>query len=158
MFQRFAAGTAVASIVIAIASTIVSVMPGLKFERIYPITILWCCVPLFWGVWAVLPPSAWVPKRLPLWGSFLGLFAGSMGSLRPEPAFSVSGRTSANAIACNSSSGRSVALLLDVDAGARSFAQAGGSNVRVTICGHALHCSGEPFSSIRGGNISASNG
>jgi hypothetical protein len=80
MFQRFAAGTAVASIVIAIASTTVSVIPGLKFERIYPITILWCCLPLFWGVWAVLTPPAWVPKRLPLWGSILGLFAGSMGA------------------------------------------------------------------------------
>jgi hypothetical protein len=57
MFQRFAAGTAVASIVIAIAAIILSVIPGPKFERIYPITILWCCVPLSWGVWAVLTPS-----------------------------------------------------------------------------------------------------
>jgi hypothetical protein len=36
MFQRFAAGTAVASIVIAIAAIILSVIPGPKFERIYP--------------------------------------------------------------------------------------------------------------------------
>ena len=78
MFQRFAAGTAIASIAIAIAAIILSLTPGLKFERLYPITILWCCVPLAWGVWAVLTPSAWMPNRLPLWGAFLGLFAGSM--------------------------------------------------------------------------------
>jgi hypothetical protein len=79
MFQRFAAATAIASIVIAIAAIILSLTPGLKFERIYPVTILWCCVPLAWGVWALLTPSAWMPRRLPLWGAFLGLFAGSMG-------------------------------------------------------------------------------
>lgn len=81
MFQRFAAGTAIASIAIAIAAIILSLTPGLKFERLYPITILWCCVPLAWGVWALLTPSAWMPKRLPLWGAFLGLFAGSMAAL-----------------------------------------------------------------------------
>jgi hypothetical protein len=80
MCQRFAAGTAVASIVIAITAIILSVIPGPKFERIYPITILWCCVPGSWRVWAVLTPSAWMPKRLPLWGAFLGFFAGSMAA------------------------------------------------------------------------------
>ena len=78
MFQRFAAGTAVASIGIAIAAIILSLTSGPKFDRIYPLTILWCCAPLAWGVWAVLTPSAWMPKRLPLWGAFLGLFVGSM--------------------------------------------------------------------------------
>ena len=81
MFQRFAAGTTVASIVIAIAAVIVSVISGLKFERIYPVTIFWCCVPTIWGVWAMLTPRAWMPKRLPLWGAFLGLFAGLMAVL-----------------------------------------------------------------------------
>lgn len=52
--------------------------PGLTFERIYPLAILWCCAPLAWGVWAVLTPSAWMPTRLPLWGAILGLFVGSM--------------------------------------------------------------------------------
>ena len=80
MFQRFAAGTAIASIAIAIAAIFLSLTPGLKFERIYPLTIIWCCVPLAWGVWALLTPSAWMPKRLPLWGAFLGLFAGSMAA------------------------------------------------------------------------------
>jgi drug/metabolite transporter (DMT)-like permease len=80
MFQRFAAGTAIASIGIAIAAITLSLIPGLRFERIYPITILWCCAPLAWGVWAALTPSTWMPKRLPLWGAFLGLFAGSMAA------------------------------------------------------------------------------
>ena len=79
MFQRFAAGTAIASVAIAIAAIILNFTPGLKLERVYPITILWCCVPLAWGLWAVLTPSAWMPNRLPLWGALLGLFAGSMG-------------------------------------------------------------------------------
>lgn len=81
MFQRFAAGTTVASIVIAIAAVIMSVISGLELERIYPVTIFWCCVPLIWGVWAVLTPGPWMPKRLPLWGAFLGLFAGLMAVL-----------------------------------------------------------------------------
>ena len=80
MFQRFAAATAVASVGIAIAAIILSLIPGLKFERIYPITILWCCAPLAWGLWAVLTPAAWMPKRLPLWGALLGLFVGSMAA------------------------------------------------------------------------------
>ena len=80
MFQRFAAATAIASIAVAIAAIILSLTPGLKFARIYPLTILWCCAPLAWGVWALLTPSAWMPKRLPLWGAFLGFFAGSMAA------------------------------------------------------------------------------
>ena len=78
MFQRFAAGAAIASILLAIAAITLTLIPGLKLEKIYPIPILWCCVPLAWGVWAVLTPSAWMAKRLPLWGAILGLFAGSM--------------------------------------------------------------------------------
>ena len=80
MFQRFAAGTAIASIAIAIAALILALIPRLTFERIYPLTIIWCCAPLAWGVWALLTPLAWVPKRLPLWGAILGLFAGSMAA------------------------------------------------------------------------------
>jgi hypothetical protein len=72
MFQRFAAGTAIASIPIAIAALILGFTPSLTFEKIYPLTIFWCCAPLAWGVWALLTPSAWMPKRLPLWGALLG--------------------------------------------------------------------------------------
>ena len=80
MFPRFAAGTAVASAAIAVAAVIICFVPGLTFERIYPLTILWCVAPLAWGIWALLTPSSWVPKRLPLWGAILGLMAGSLAA------------------------------------------------------------------------------
>lgn len=76
MFYRFAAGTAVASVAIALAALLVSLVPGLTFEKIYPVPILWCFVPCAWGIWALLAPSSWMPKRLPLWGAILGLIAG----------------------------------------------------------------------------------
>jgi hypothetical protein len=77
MFCRFAAGTAVASVAIAFAALVVSLTPGLTFERVYPVPILWCFVPWAWGIWALLTPSSWMPERLPLWGAILGLIAGS---------------------------------------------------------------------------------
>jgi hypothetical protein len=80
MFHRFAAGTAIASIVIAVAAIIMCFLPGLTFERIYPLTILWCVVPFAWGIWTLLTPSAWMPKRLPLWGAILGFIAGSLAA------------------------------------------------------------------------------
>jgi hypothetical protein len=80
MFQRFAAATAVASIVIALAVAVLGLMPGATLSRIYPITMVWCLVPLVWGVWALLVPPAWLPQRLPLWGAILGLVAGSLGA------------------------------------------------------------------------------
>ena len=80
MFQRFAAATAVASIVIALAAVVLSLLTGVTFSRIYPITMVWCLVPLVWGVWALLIPSTWLPQRLPLWGAILGLVAGSLGA------------------------------------------------------------------------------
>jgi hypothetical protein len=80
MFKRFAAGTAIAAIVVAMAALVVALIPGLTFERIYPLTIIWCCAPFAWGVWALLTPSAWMPKRMPLWGAILGLMAGSLAA------------------------------------------------------------------------------
>ena len=79
MLQRFAASAAVASIAIAIAALFVCFAPGLNFQRIYPVPILWCIVPALWGIWAMLAPLAWMPQRLPLWGTLLGLLAGSLG-------------------------------------------------------------------------------
>jgi hypothetical protein len=78
MFQRFAASTAVASAGIAIAVLVVCLVPGLNFSRIYPLLMFWCVAPAAWGIWAMLTPSTWMPKRLPLWGAILGLIAGSM--------------------------------------------------------------------------------
>lgn len=42
------------------------------------LTTAWCFVPLAWGVWAMLAPARWVPRRLPMWGAILGLVAGVM--------------------------------------------------------------------------------
>ncbi len=80
MFARFAAGTAVASAAIALAALVVVLTPRLILAKIYPLTILWCFVPLVWGLWASLTPSAWMPKRLPLWGAILGVIGGSLGA------------------------------------------------------------------------------
>jgi len=80
LFQRFAASTAVASVGIAIAVLIVCFVPGLNFSRIYPLLIFWCLAPAVWGIWALLTPSTWMPKRLPLWGAILGFMAGSMAA------------------------------------------------------------------------------
>ncbi|HVO79430.1 MAG TPA: hypothetical protein VMT28_01795 [Terriglobales bacterium] len=80
MFPRFAAGCAIASIAIALGALVIALTPGLTFERVYPLTIIWCVAPLAWGVWALLAPATWVPQRLPLWGAILGLIAGSLAA------------------------------------------------------------------------------
>jgi hypothetical protein len=76
MLRRFAAASSVASLVIAIGA-VVSLLPS----RWSPadarvLTTAWCFVPLAWGLWAVLAPAHWVPRRLPLWGAILGVVAG----------------------------------------------------------------------------------
>jgi hypothetical protein len=78
MFPRFAAASAIASIAIAIAALILRLLAGVNLARIYPVTILWCIVPLAWGVWALLTPTSWLPQRLPAWGAILGAVAGSL--------------------------------------------------------------------------------
>jgi hypothetical protein len=80
MFPRFAAGAAVASAAIALAAFVVLLTPRLTFERLYPLNILWCFAPFVWGLWALFTPSAWMPKRLPLWGAILGVIGGALGA------------------------------------------------------------------------------
>ncbi len=80
MFQRFAAGTAIASMAIALAALAVLLIPVVSFQSIYPLPVIWCIVPLVWGVWAMISPKSWVPQRLPLWGAILGLVAGVFGA------------------------------------------------------------------------------
>ena len=80
MLQRFVAGSAIASIAIALGALTLILMPTLPLPRTYPLTIIWCFVPLAWGIWALIAPSAWIPKRLPLWGAILGLIAGSFAA------------------------------------------------------------------------------
>ena len=76
MFQRFAAASAIASMALGLAALILLVSSGLSFQRFYPVTIMWCVVPLVWGLWAMIAPHTWVPQRLPWWGAMLGLIAG----------------------------------------------------------------------------------
>ena len=76
MLQRFAAGSTIASVAIALAVLVVLMTPTLSLQRVYPLTFVWCLVPLMWGLWALIVPKAWVPQRLPLWGAILGLIAG----------------------------------------------------------------------------------
>jgi hypothetical protein len=78
MFRRFASASAIGSMGIGLAALIVLITHGLAGERFFPVTVVWCFAPLVWGLWTMIAPSAWVPERLPVWGSILGLVAGSM--------------------------------------------------------------------------------
>lgn len=82
MFRRFAAATAIASAALALATLIVLVIvlvrPDVPLERFAPVLSLWCIVPLVWGLWAMVAPRAWVPERLPVWGTMLGVLAGAV--------------------------------------------------------------------------------
>jgi hypothetical protein len=80
MLRRFAAATATASAVLAIASLVVRALP-VPLERFTPLLALWCLAPAVWGLWAMLAPGNWVPGRLPQWGSLLGVLAGILAML-----------------------------------------------------------------------------
>ena len=47
MFQRFAAGCTIASVAIALGALVVVLTPALTLQRIDPLTIIWCFVPLW---------------------------------------------------------------------------------------------------------------
>lgn len=81
MFPRFAVAAAVGALVIALAAFMLVIIPGVTMSRVWPLTTIWCFVPFFWGVWALLTPKAWLPDRLPSWGAILGLLGGTMGGL-----------------------------------------------------------------------------
>ena len=76
MFRRFVSGSAIAAMGIAFATLVLLLVQGLAEPRFYALTIVWCFVPLAWGLWAMIAPSGWVPQRLPIWGAILGLIAG----------------------------------------------------------------------------------
>jgi len=78
MLIRFAAGSLVACIATAIASAGMLIFFGLNPQRFALILAIWCLVPCVWGLWAMLSPAGWVPRRLPMWGTILGIFAGLM--------------------------------------------------------------------------------
>ena len=78
MLIRFASGSLVACIATAIASLATLIFFGLNPQRFALILAIWCAVPCVWGLWAMLSPSDWVPRRLPIWGMILGIVAGLM--------------------------------------------------------------------------------
>ena len=76
MFYRFAAAAAVASVPIALAAIFAGMVFQLDPVRLSGVLSIWCVVPAAWGVWAMLAPASWVPRRLPVWGAILGVIAG----------------------------------------------------------------------------------
>ena len=76
MLQRFAAASSVGSAVIAIGALVSLLPPRWSAADARVLTTAWCFVPLAWGLWAMLAPAHWVPRRLPLWGAILGVVAG----------------------------------------------------------------------------------
>jgi hypothetical protein len=78
MMQRFASASAVAAVVIGLASGAFSMLSTPDPGGRYVLTSVWCAVPLVWGLWAMLTPAGWMPDRLPAWGAVLGGLAGVM--------------------------------------------------------------------------------
>jgi len=78
MLRRFAAGSLVACIAIAVATLAVLAVFQQSTQRVSLILAAWCIVPCVWGLWAMLTPLSWVPQRLPIWGAGLGAVAGVM--------------------------------------------------------------------------------
>ena len=76
MFQRFAAASSVASVLIASGAVASLLVPRWSPADARVLTTAWCFVPLAWGLWAMLAPARWVPSRLPQWGALLGIIAG----------------------------------------------------------------------------------
>ena len=77
MLRRFVSAAAVGSIVIALAASTLYVSAAPVLEGRYLIATIWCLVPVVWGLWAMLLPATWIPRRIPVWGAILGLVAGT---------------------------------------------------------------------------------
>ena len=76
MLQRFAAASSVGALIIAVGALVSLIPPRWPAADARLLTTAWCFVPLAWGLWAILAPAGWVPRRLPLWGGILGAIAG----------------------------------------------------------------------------------
>ena len=76
MLRRFAAASSVGSVVIAVGGIVSLLPPRWSPADARVLTTAWCFVPLAWGLWAMMAPAHWVPRRLPLWGAMLGVVAG----------------------------------------------------------------------------------
>lgn len=81
MLRKFAAGVLVASCMIPIGAVVVFGIRLATGVRYYQMAVMWCTVPLLWGVWAMLIPQSWTPKRIPLWGAILGVLAAILGAV-----------------------------------------------------------------------------
>ncbi len=80
MLKRFVAGTAIAAVGIACGALAILFVPAVPVQRSYVLPLFWCFAPLVWGMWAMLAPRSWVPRRLPIWGAILGLIAGTLAA------------------------------------------------------------------------------
>ena len=76
MIKRFAAAATLPVIAISLGALVLQFNADLAANNRFLLTSIWCGVPFAWGVWGVLTPKTWLPKRLPLWGAFLGVIAG----------------------------------------------------------------------------------
>jgi hypothetical protein len=76
MLQRFAAASVVGSVIIAVGGLVSLLPPRWAADDALVLTTAWCFVPVAWGVWAIVTPARWVPRRLALWGGILGVIAG----------------------------------------------------------------------------------
>lgn len=79
MLHRFAAGSVVASVAIAIGAAAMLLVSAAAMIRFYPVVHLWCLMPVVWGVWTMVTPRTWMPHRLPMWGAILGFFVALNG-------------------------------------------------------------------------------
>jgi hypothetical protein len=76
MLRRYVSASAVASMATAFAAICVYFMPKALRPGIFALLLVWLCLPVVWGVWAMLAPRSWTPQRLPSWGAALGVIAG----------------------------------------------------------------------------------
>lgn len=80
MLHRFVSGSVVASVVIAFGAVALLAAKHIwTLQNVHQLALIWCCVPLLWGVWAILTPRTWMPERLPWWGAILGVLVATSG-------------------------------------------------------------------------------
>ena len=81
MLRRFVSATAVVGTLMGFGAVgLYVVAHQMDLPKPYLLALLWCVLPVTWGVWALLIPKRWAPQRLPWWGAILGLMVGVMGA------------------------------------------------------------------------------
>jgi len=97
MLIRFASGSLVACVPIAIAGLVTLIVFGPNLQQVALVLAIWCFVPCAWGLWAMLSPNGWVPRRWPIWGFILGILAGLMAIVVLNLPFRILGIALSNA-------------------------------------------------------------